>query len=118
MDLTTIRSNGGVPFTVSRPHGASFLGLLNDLEASGYNIAGNQSGGFNPRNIALILGSLVAFTLASHFVNMTLGIVCMVFVASLAGRAPSWKLNLKVAAGLVAVAFAFKELLGLNLPLI
>jgi len=52
MDLTTIRSNGGVPFTVSRRADASFLGLLNDLEASGYNIAGNQSGGFNPRNIA------------------------------------------------------------------
>ena len=51
-DLTTIRTNSGVPFTVSRPHGAGFLGLLNDLEASGHKIAGNQSGGLHPRNIA------------------------------------------------------------------
>jgi hypothetical protein len=43
--------------------------------------------------------------------------VFMVFVASLAGTSYSWKRSLKISAGLIAVAFAFQKLLGLNLPL-
>lgn len=50
--LTTIRTNGGAPFTVNADYADKFLGLLNDLEASGYPIEGDQSGGYNPRNIA------------------------------------------------------------------
>ena len=73
---------------------------------------------FNIRNIAVILASLCGFALISEYVNMIAGIVFMVFVASYAGSAPSWKRSLKIAAGLVAVAFAFQKLLGLNLPLI
>ncbi|GAP34353.1 tripartite tricarboxylate transporter TctB family protein [Piscinibacter sakaiensis] len=72
----------------------------------------------NPRNIGLLLGALCAFALVSKFVNMTLGIVVMVFIAGIAGSAAySWKRNLKVALALLAVAFAFHKLLGLNLPL-
>ena len=41
----------------------------------------------------------------------------MVFVASIAGSSYSWKRNLQISAGLIAVAFAFQRLLGLNLPL-
>lgn len=70
------------------------------------------------RNIGLILGSLCAFALASHFMNMTLGIVVMVFVSGFAASSYSVVRNIKVAAGLIAVAFAFHKLLGLNLPLI
>jgi hypothetical protein len=73
---------------------------------------------FNFKNIALILGALCGFALVSHFVNMVLGIIFMVFVGTLAGTSYSWKRNLQIAAGLIAVAFAFQKLLGLNLPLL
>lgn len=72
----------------------------------------------NLKNIAIILGSLGGFALISEHVNMIAGIVFMVFCASFAGTASySWVRNLKVAAGLVAVALAFQKLLGFNLPL-
>ena len=72
---------------------------------------------FKIKNIAIILGSLCAFALVSHFVNMTAGIAVMVFLAAFAGTNYSVSRNAKVAAGLIAVAFAFQKLLGLNLPL-
>lgn len=72
---------------------------------------------FNFRNIGLILGSLSAFALVSEFLNMTAGIIAMVFLATLAGTNYSVVRNLKIAAGLVAVAFIFAKFLGLNLPL-
>ena len=73
---------------------------------------------FNPKNIFIILASLCGFAVISEFVNMIAGIVFMVFVATFAGTAKySVMRNLKVAAGLVAVAFAFVKLLGFNLPL-
>lgn len=72
---------------------------------------------FNWRNIALILGSLCAFSLVSHFVNMIAGIVAMVFLATLAGTSYSVVRNLKIAGGLVLVALAFNKFLGVNLPL-
>ena len=72
---------------------------------------------FNYKNIALILGSLCAFAVVSEFINMIAGIVVMVFCASLAATSYSVARNLKIAAGLVAVALAFQKLLGFNLPL-
>jgi hypothetical protein len=72
---------------------------------------------FNFRNIGLIVGSLVAFVLVSRFVNMTLGIAAMVFIAGFAATSYSWVRNLKIAVALIAVAFAFHKFLGLNLPL-
>lgn len=72
---------------------------------------------FNVRNISVILASLCGFALVSHFINMTLGIVAMVFIASIAAPSYSWRRNLKIAAGLLAIAFAFQKLLGFNLPL-
>ena len=73
---------------------------------------------FNLKNIALILLGLCGFALISRLLDMMAGIVFMVFVASFAGTSYSWKRNLKVSAGLIAVAFAFQKLLGLNLPLV
>jgi len=73
--------------------------------------------GFQMRNIAIIVGSLCAFALVSRFVNMTVGIAVMVFCAAFAGSSYSVMRNVKVAAGLIAVAFAFQKLLGFNLPL-
>jgi len=72
---------------------------------------------FQARNIAIILASLCGFALLSHFLNMTVGIVFMVFCSAFAGSSYSVMRNIKIAAGLVAVAFAFQKLLGLNLPL-
>ena len=72
----------------------------------------------NPRNISLLLGALCAFALVSHLLIMTLGIVAMVFIAAFAGSSYSVLRNLKICAGLLAIAFAFQKLLGLNLPLL
>ena len=73
---------------------------------------------FQIKNIAIILGSLCGFALISEHVNMTAGIAFMVFCASFAGTSSySVVRNLKIAAGLIAVAFAFQKLLGFNLPL-
>jgi len=70
------------------------------------------------KNIAIVIASLCAFALVSRHVNMIAGITVMVFVASFAGTA-TWSVlrNLKIAAGLIAVALAFQKLLGFNLPL-
>ena len=72
---------------------------------------------FSLRNIALIMLSLCGFAVISRYLDMIAGIVFMVFVASLAGTTYSWKRNLQISAGLIAVAFGFQKLLGLNLPL-
>lgn len=69
------------------------------------------------RNIALILASLGGFALVSLYLKMVAGIVFLVFMSSLAASSYSWVRCLKISAGLVAVAFAFQQLLGLNLPL-
>jgi hypothetical protein len=72
----------------------------------------------NLKNIAIILASLGGFALISEHINMIAGIVFMVFCASIAGTASySMVRNLKIAAGLVAVALVFQKLLGFNLPL-
>jgi len=73
--------------------------------------------GFGLKNIALLMLALCGFALVSRHVNMLAGIVFMVFVASLASSSFSWSRNVKIALGLIAVAFAFQKLLGLNLPL-
>jgi len=72
---------------------------------------------YSVKNIGIILVSLVGFSLISHFVNMILGIVFLVFCSTLAGTSYSLVRNVKISLGLIAVAFAFKHLLGLSLPL-
>jgi len=72
---------------------------------------------YSAKNIAIILVSLVGFSVISQFVNMILGIVFLVFCSTLAGTSYSLVRNVKISIGLVAVAFAFKQFLGLSLPL-
>lgn len=72
----------------------------------------------HPKNIGILLLALCGFALVSHYLNMTAGIVFMVFTATLAGGTYSVMRNVKIAVALVAVAFAFQKLLGLNLPLL
>ena len=70
------------------------------------------------RNIAIVLVALIGFALISEHVNMTLGIVFMVFCSTLAGTSYSLLRNVKISAGLLAIAFGLQMLLGLNLPLL
>ena len=73
---------------------------------------------FSLRNIAIILVSLCGFALISKNLNMIVGILFMVFFASMAGKSSySVVRNIKISLGLIAVAFAFQKLLSLSLPL-
>lgn len=72
---------------------------------------------FQVRNISIILGSLCGFALLSHYLNMIIGIVFMVFCSGFASTTYSVARNLKIAAVLVLFALAFQKLLGVNLPL-
>jgi hypothetical protein len=72
---------------------------------------------FNYRNIAIILASLCGFAIVSVYFKMIAGIVFMVFCASFAGGHFSVSRNIKIAAGLIAIALVFQKLLGFNLPL-
>ena len=72
---------------------------------------------FKPKNIGIVLASLVGFAFISEHVNMTAGIVFMVFCSTYAGTSYSWLRNVKICAGLLAIAFAMSKLLGVNLPL-
>ncbi|WP_416761309.1 tripartite tricarboxylate transporter TctB family protein [Roseateles sp. So40a] len=81
-------------------------------------VAGGPGLDFKYKNIGLILGALCAFSLVSRFVNMSAGIVVMVFIATAAGSNYSWKRNVVISIGLLAIAFMFQKFLGLNLPLL
>ena len=72
---------------------------------------------YNVKNIAIILLSLVGFALLSEHLNMILGILFLVFCSTFAGTSYSVLRNVKISMGLIAIAFAFKNLLGLSLPL-
>ncbi len=52
MDLGFVTAPSGARFTVNKLYADKFSGLLTDLEAAGYGIKGDQSGGYNPRMIA------------------------------------------------------------------
>lgn len=72
---------------------------------------------YGVKNIVLILLSLVGFAVISEYINMILGIIFLVFCSTFAGTSYSVVRNIKISIGLVLVAFAFKNFLGLNLPL-
>jgi hypothetical protein len=72
---------------------------------------------FNTRNIVIVTASLIGLSVISQFLNMTLGIIFLVFCSTYAGTSYSVVRNLKISAGLLAIAFAMSRLLGVNLPL-
>lgn len=72
---------------------------------------------YNIKNISFVLVGLCGFAVISQFINMVLGIVFLVFCTSFAGTSYSIARNLKISAVLIAVAFLFRHLLGLQLPL-
>jgi hypothetical protein len=71
----------------------------------------------NVKNIALVLLGLCGFAAISHYLNMIVGIIFLVFVVTFGGTNYSVARNIKIAAALIAVAFVFRNALGLNLPL-
>ena len=73
---------------------------------------------FQVRNIGIILGSLCGFAILSHFLNMLVGIVFLVFCSGFAGTSYSVVRNIKITVVLIAIAFAFQKLLGVSLPLL
>ena len=72
---------------------------------------------YNMKNIALVLLGLCGFALLSQYLNMIAGIVFLVFCSSFAATSFSVVRNLKISAGLIAIAFAFRYGLGLQLAL-
>jgi intracellular septation protein A len=70
------------------------------------------------KNIAIVLAGLVGFVVIADHLKAIPAIVYLVFVSTLAGTDYSVRRNLMICAVLVAIAFAFSALLGLNLPLI
>ena len=70
------------------------------------------------KKISIIIASLCGFAVLSTYLNMTAGIFFLVFASTSAGQNYSAIRNLKIFAGLWLIAFAFKQFLGLNLPLI
>lgn len=73
---------------------------------------------YNMKNLAFVLLGLCGFAVLSEHLNMIAGIVFLVFCSSFAGASYSVARNLKISAGLIAIAFMFRYLLGLQLPLI
>jgi len=73
---------------------------------------------YNMKNIALVLSGLCGFAVLSEHLNMIAGIVFLVFCVSFACTTSySVVRNLKISTGLIAIAFMFRYLLGLQLPL-
>ena len=56
------------------------------------------------------------FAVVSEYVNMLVAIVVLVMLSALSTEF-SWLRVAKLVAGLIAVAYVFKYLLGVNLPL-
>jgi dolichyl-phosphate-mannose--protein O-mannosyl transferase len=81
-------------------------------------LTANEPLHFSLRNIAIIMLALVSFVIASKFVSMIVGIVLLVFIASIAAGAFSWKRNLQISVALVLLALGFQKLLGLSLGVV
>lgn len=72
---------------------------------------------YRVKNIVLVLLGFVGFAVISEYINMILAIIFLVFVTTFAGTSYSVARNIKISVCLIGVAFGFKYLLGLNLPL-
>lgn len=80
-------------------------------------LAGASPMRFELRGFAIILGSFFGFAAVSRYVNMSAGIIVLVFCAALASSPFAWLRSAKVAVGLLVIALLMQQLLGLELPL-
>ena len=69
------------------------------------------------KNAVLVLIALGGFALVTDLLDMTAGILFLIFTCTLASRPYKWRRNVIIALVLLAIAYAFQRLLGLNLPL-
>jgi len=69
------------------------------------------------KNAILVLISLGGFAFVTDKLDMTFGILFLIFTCTLASRPYKWRRNIIIALVLLAIAYAFQKLLGLNLPL-
>jgi len=69
------------------------------------------------KNAVLVLIALGGFALVTDLLDMTAGILFLIFTCTLASRPYKWRRNVMIALVLLAIAYAFQRLLGLNLPL-
>jgi len=92
----------------------AILGIINLIEGI---VLEKVTADFKLKNIAIITTSLIVFAILSEYVNMIVGIVALISISSAATTPYSVSRTIKITAGLIAVAFAFKYLLGVNLPL-
>ena len=74
--------------------------------------AGHARLSVKPRNIGLIMAALAAFVVSAKYVSTVLGIVLLVVIAGYAAGSVSWKRNLQVSAGLIAIAMSSSAILG------
>lgn len=72
---------------------------------------------FHWRNVTLVTAAIVAFTIISQYVNALIGIIVMIFIASLASDDFSPIKTVKICVVLVIIAFALQKGLGFQLPL-
>lgn len=72
---------------------------------------------FNIRNVAIVLGSLIGFTVLTELVGALVGVVFLVFFSALAGEKYDWKRNVKISLGLMVVTYLFAAVLGVSLRL-
>jgi hypothetical protein len=72
---------------------------------------------FNLRGILCIFGAIVAFVLLSTYVNMIVGIIALVIIASLGAETFSPPKVAGLAGSLIVIAFVFQRFFQLDLPL-
>lgn len=73
---------------------------------------------FSIKSIGFIIAAILSFVLLSEHLNMIAAICALVFISTLAAPTYSVVRNLQISLALIAIAFAFKQLLDLNLHLI
>jgi hypothetical protein len=72
---------------------------------------------FKFKNIALVVAGLVAFAVTTTYFGMSIGIIALVAITSIAADRSSVKSTVAIIVSLLTIAFAFKYLLGMPLPL-
>ena len=96
---------------------SSFLFVLAGFMAMRSRFTKKMPMQFNYKNIAIILGSLIGFSILSELLNMIAGTIFLVFFSTLAGTKYSVVRNAIVCAVLIGIGLVFQKVLGLQLPL-
>jgi hypothetical protein len=111
---TFARAGAGLfPLMISGTVG--FIGLVMLVQAR---FETPEPMGFDVKNIAIIMASLIGFVLIAKHLNVLVAIIYLVFVSGLAAERYAVARNVKISIALMIMAAIFHYLLGLNLPLL